>query len=493
MKITLWHIPAGLVAGVLGYFSGVPSAMPGTSRANAPVAVSARPASRPAAPWKSQLSAVRGAPASRSETAWVKWACAVPDADIPAAVASLNPLSDFHGLRVLFSRWVPLNPVAAWKAFDALPIPAENLTWYGDHDEDTLTISGGSLHSSPRALILGRMLHSWHRKDPAAALDYAKKQKSGMLAKGDNGFYITEFIKEKTSPAPAGGILPDSAAEVAAAFNLPASDTKQKTLLTTLEKWAGQDADAAARWLIALPQEERRSLKLGLTADAVFGKSSPALKSEILASGLRITGISQEIITAFLRIKKGEEGRYSEDYNTHYQLRKNVEALNQWVGKDPAAAQSWLAAQPEDALKSFLSGELAGTLSRTSPSAAIALLKDLPDEQLPTAVVGLTAGWMQKDAAACAAWVAKIDDPATREACQQTMARSIMGSDPALALRLSTRIIDDTVRWEIQNTITQGLSWNPAGLEKIIAADPAVQASLNEAKSGLSKNIQSGG
>ena len=491
MKITGWKILSVFLGGGLGYLAGQPSPLLANSRSGVPVAVSAGPLSRPAAFWKSQLTAVREAPASRSETAWVKWAFAVPDAEIADAISSLNPRADLHALRLLFARWVQLDAAAAWKAFDDLPIPENNHTWYGGHDEDGLSMNSSSLHNTPRALIIGRMLHSWHRNDPAEALAYSKKIKSERDRKGysDSGYgayQISQFIMEKTSPATAGGILPDSAAEVAAAFSQPASDTKQKTLRTTLEKWAGQDSDAAARWLLALPEEERRSLKLGLSADAVFGKSSAALKAEILASGLRETGISQENISGFLKIPRGQEGRYAnpnryESYETNYQLRKSAETLNQWATKNPAAAQSWLAAQPEDALKFFLSGELAGTLSRTSPSAAIALLKDLPDDQLPVAVAGLTAGWMQKDAAACAAWVAKIDDAATRDACQQTMARSIMAADPALALRLSTQITDETARREIQKAITQGLSWNPIGLEKIIAGDPAVQASLESA------------
>ena len=58
------------------------------------------------------------------------------------------------------------------------------------------------------------------------------------------------------------------------------------------------------------------------------------------------------------------------------------------------------------------------------------------------------------------------------------MAVAIMASDPALALRLTTQITNEKARRKIQNTITQGLDWNPAGLAKIIASDPAIQASL---------------
>lgn len=497
MKITGWPTLLVLLCGVLGYLAGRPSPPPFTSHQSVPFTDSAGPLSRSAAPWKTQLAAARLAPASRSERAWIKWAFAVPDAEIPAAVARLNPLADFHALRLLFARWVQLDAASAWKAFDALPIPERNVTWYGDHEEDGLAMGNSSHLNDPRAVIIGRMLHSWHRIEPASAMAYAKKLKAEREAGGrDHSGYaeyqIKQFIEDNNPSKTAGGNMAAPAEQAVLDLALPASYERKTTLRKTLEQWAGQDGEAAARWFLALPEAQRIGLDFELWVDSTFRKSPPALKSEILASGLRTLGISRENITAFLRIPKGQEGMHPESYETTARLRQSAEALNQWAVKDPAAAQSWLAAQPEDALKSLLSGELAGTLSRTSPSAAIALLKDLPDEQLPTAVVGLTAGWMQKDAAACAAWVAKIGDPETREACQQTMARSIMASDPALALRLSTQITDETVRREIQNTITNGLSWNPAGLEKIVAADPAVQASLNEAKSGLLKNIHSG-
>jgi hypothetical protein len=382
---------------------------------------------------------------------------------------------------------VQLDPAAAWKAFNALPIPETNLTWYMDHDRESLSLSSGSLQDNPRKLIMGRMLHSWHRNDPTAALAYAQKLKAESPGKGphDSGYdddQISGFIREKSVPPTEAASNFNLEAEVAAAVSLPDSDIKQKTLKSTLKKWAGQDADAAARWLLALPAEDRAGLKLGVAVDTIFSKSAPALRAEIFATSLRGSGISQEQINLFRTIPRNEIGGHPESYQTNLQIKQSAAALEQWASLDPAAAQVWLAAQPEDALKSFLSGEMAGTLSRTSPNDAIALLKDLPDDQLPAAVTSLASGWIQKDAAACAAWVAKIDDPATLESCQQAMARSIMSSDPALALRLSLQITDESVRRDIQQKITNGLDWNPAGLEKIIAADPAVQAAVKSLK-----------
>ena len=488
MKITAWHIFGMLLGGGLGYFLSLPPTGLQLSRTNAACPVPPMPFSVPPTAWKSQLKAARLAPASRSETAWVKWAFAVPDEEIGNAISSLNPRADFHALRVLFSRWAQLDADAAWKAFAAIPIPEINLTFYGDSGAG-LEIGAGNFQNNPRGLIMGRMLYSLHRHDPAAAMARAKKLKADNEAKrkSDSNYAdypIIQFIEEHSSPASDAEMLSDPAKQILDVLSQPASDGKQKTLRTTLEKWAGEDADGAARWLLSLPEGERRDLKLGLSADSIFRKSSPSLKSELLASGLRSTGLSQEHIATFLRIPKGQEGMHPESYNINYQLKQSAAALDQWAARDPMTAQSWLATQPDDALKPFLTGELAGTLSRTSPRDAIALLADLPDENLPVAVAGLTSGWMQKDATACAAWVAKIDDPATRDSCQQTMARSIMTSDPALALRISTQITDATVRQEIQKTITRGLSWNPAALEKTIAADPAVQASLKANHTG---------
>jgi hypothetical protein len=483
MKLTRWHLMGSLLGGALGYGFSPPSAGPQPVRvaAHPPLPATSQPSPPPA--WNAQLAAVRKAPASRSEAAWVKWAFAVPDADLAAAVAGLNPLSDFHALRVLFCRWVGLDPTAAWNAFNAIPIPKSHLSWFGDQESELLSISGSILQHNPRALIMGRMLYSWHRHDPAAALAYAQKLKVEWGGKGPSSYspgdyQITEFIREKSLAATAPGALPALAAEVAAAASLPDSYTKQKTLQSILKKWAGQDADAAARWLLTLPEKDRAGLKLGLSADSIFSKSAPALKTEILITGLRSDGVTPEQLGHFRSIPKDRWGMISLSYNTNYQIEKSAAALEQWTSQDPAAVQAWLASQPEDELKTFLTGEMAGTLSRTSPNDAIALLKDLPDDQLPSAVGGLASGWMQKDAAACVAWVAKIDDPATRESCQQAMARSIMSSDPALALRLSLQITDETVRRVIQQNITNGLDWNPAGLEKIIAADPAVQAAV---------------
>jgi hypothetical protein len=481
MKLPAIHLAGLVLGGALGYLLALPAADPPSVVSSPTVEPTLLPPVSYQPAWKTQVTTIRKVPASQSETAWVKWAFAIPDQDIPDAIAELNPLTDFHALRVLFSRWATLDAPAAWKSFAALPIPITHLSWYGDHENKELSLGGGTLSSRPKPLIAGRMFYSWYRVEPDKSLAYAKKMmaekrsaKAGNSGGGD--FYITQFIQEKSKTALGEAPPVPTAEKLMDLLSQPNSEGKEKSLRESLGKWAEKDANAAARWWLSLSGDKRQAVNPHLLGKAVFQHGDTVLKTEFLAAGLRSITNSAEEISTFHQRKLSPDYFGNEDSTIHF--KNTSAALIEWAAKDTAAAHTWLAAQPDDPLKSFLTGEWAGNLARTSPVNAIALLADVPAENLQVAVSGLTSGWMQQDAAACAAWVAKIEDPALRDSCQQNMARSIMASDPALALRLSTQITNDEVRQEIQNQITQGLSWNPAGLEKIIAANPAVQASL---------------
>jgi hypothetical protein len=93
-------------------------------------------------------------------------------------------------------------------------------------------------------------------------------------------------------------------------------------------------------------------------------------------------------------------------------------------------------------------------------------------------LIGLTNGWMKQDVTACVAWVAKIEDPSLRAVGLVNVARHVLTSDPALALRLSAGITEEKPRRQIQERIVSRLGGTAAATQKVIHDDPEITASL---------------
>ncbi|RYD28915.1 MAG: hypothetical protein EOP86_22395 [Verrucomicrobiaceae bacterium] len=304
---------------------------------------------------------------------------------------------------------------------------------------------------------------------------------------GMTGYEIGRFLDDSGSPGD-GGIIPASRTGQDWHDAMELTEAKKKedpsgsSSYQTMSKWAAESPEAAARWLLDLPAE-RRSDPNTHNYLLLLSKAAPALRMELFGVFATDSPRLQGAVDVFNNIQPGSEGMHPGQYMELQQLRFGSEALKDWFAGSPAEAKAWLAAQPDSPLKSLLYGQAAGLLSRTSPNEAIALLGSLPDADLPTAVAGLTSGWARMDAAACADWVAKIDDIPTRDISQAAIARQVMSADPALALKLSLGIADESARTKLQQEVTRGLSWNPAALRKIIASDPALQAALGQSAS----------
>jgi hypothetical protein len=65
-----------------------------------------------------------------------------------------------------------------------------------------------------------------------------------------------------------------------------------------------------------------------------------------------------------------------------------------------------------------------------------------------------------------------IQDPAVRDACRETVAVTIAGNDPALALEAARTITDPAIRQRIHQTVRASLSWNSAALQQMQARFP---------------------
>ncbi|HEX2747275.1 MAG TPA: hypothetical protein VHM91_04680 [Verrucomicrobiales bacterium] len=457
MRIPWMHLAIAVVTAAIGWRASLPSPSPMKSGRIRPAAYSV--AGTSADSWQTELSTVRTVAATSSKTAWIKWAFTVPDADIPAAIARLNPHSDFHALGCLYARWVKLDPSAAWTYFRTQDISKEALIFCGSEGGGrpaNMPLSGHAL--APRLQIAEGMVAAWMTVDPTAAQAFAAKLAARESAEAKE-LAVTSCAFERfantQTPDP---LAPGEAA--AAALQLPASQNRASLLTNAAVKWLESDPAAACAWIRQLPAGDRNQVA---TVWEIHG-ASPQDQATTLTMFL-----NEQPLT-----KKQIERSFSDSSEMLWSsgtLKTASAAVRDWMLTDPAAARKWLASLPENDLKPALTGAAAGALAATDAKAALALVNQAGSER-QFAVKGLMAGWVETDARAALDWAGKIEDAFLRDACREIAAASLAASDPALAIETARSITDPAIRGKIHAAVRQNLSWNPAALSDIQARFP---------------------
>ena len=226
----------------------------------APAMSSRQPASgKRTAEWRSALPAVRRVAGEASEEAWIRWALAIPDADLPAAIGRLNPHSDFHALRCLYSRWTRRDPPAAWAAFLMSDIPDQFNSFYL-RPAGSRGMGYSILSQTPRSLIAGRMMATWMNVDEKAARIFSAKL-SDPTSPEAKAAKIARYELERAVGAKAAAPAEAAEAQATAALALQVPSARGPAMEKALTKWMQTDATSACRWIAALPAEQRRELR----------------------------------------------------------------------------------------------------------------------------------------------------------------------------------------------------------------------------------------
>jgi hypothetical protein len=474
MKQLLLHLWVVLAAGTAGWMLGsrrtvdLPSLELRFPSPPEPLQLSSSPF------WHSQISAVRAVPGAAAEAAWVKWALAVPDTDIPGAISKLNPRCDLHALRCLYSRWVKLDPQAAWTSFRRSSIPPKSIHYYPpDEDRENNRLSYGSSRDEPRSEIAARMLASWLKVDPQAAAAFAAKLRvpNSLEAKEvPVASYELKRLLEKYSndKQPEAGPAELSAA-AAAALTIPDAENRRIALHEPLRKWLTGDPTAACQWIQGLPPEQRKLLSFDQLRLFV-GRVPAPTRAELLTPMIEERNLSAEDLA---RVVRSDPRTAPPELREISRAARNAaEAVKEWATQDPVAARGFVEALPDNDLKALLAGEAAGALAPTDAPSAIALLNHSGGDQ-EVALKGFMRGWVESNVKASLDWAGSLEDLALRDACFEIAAQNLTRIQTDQALEIARTITDTAIRKRIYQTISASLSWNPGALEQLQSRFPS--------------------
>ncbi len=461
-----WWLGAYSFTGASG---SAPAALsPSTARATA--ASSDTPAS--ALAWKARLASipnVRRLTGTDHEIAWVKWSLQIPDAQVPQAIAALDPRRDFHALRMLYSRWAKLDFPSAWGSLLQSSIPVKDLSFYLPNDESGL--SSSRLHTRPKDLIALRMIASLKASNPGQAkefLDAFLKDSKAIEQSGLEGYNLSSLKKGEEQKA-----QEDPAVALQGATG-PDADRR-------LSYWLSSDPTAAAAWFKSLPPDKQASFSFSNLSWPV----SKMKGSEGLPLLLSLQGKDFQISKRLQNVAESSTNAYEHDrtYGNDLPLNAAAHAMRKWAVEDPQAALAYVQKMPANELQSMLLGQLAGQLTATDSTQAIAMINQHPDEH-SLAFKGLVTGYAQQHPAECLQWLSQISDPATYQAGLSSAVRQWSKTEPALAVEALTKMQDRTKISQTLSEIKLQLHWNAAELDRLQKLAPQLPWAAAQSEGG---------
>jgi hypothetical protein len=418
--------------------------------------------------WRSQLPTLRTNTGAASESAWIKWAFALPDDALSAAIAELNPLTDFHPLRYLYARWVKVDPEAAWASFRRSTIPIVSKHYYiAPSLRRDSGLVYGSLGTNPRSTIATVMLHAWKSVAEKEAVAFATTLTVAGTPESKaipvNSYELKRILGEVAPTTPPGH--KDTAtwtSEAEAAMATPDRENRITTLNTALRQWMAVDPESASQWLRDLPHDQRTRLDLqGLAAAVKQAPSSTLAHTAVLLLGddshaeVKMDQLQKQMAT----------GIHGDPIPSMAPLVLAVRSVSAWTVESPGEALGFVGSITDEPLKAALTGEAAGVLLRHDPGAAIALVNGLGSHQ-EVALQGLVRAWTEIDARASLDWVAQITDVSLRDACRDQVSRMLVNQDPDLALEAALGISDPHASREVRHLLLSSQAWNPAALAR---------------------------
>ena len=262
---------------------------------------------------------------------------------------------------------------------------------------------------------------AWAKRDPQAALDYAKtKFKPGLLQSEAMTAAIEKWAaanpraayawleKNTSGPLKEEGLTmlvqgwAHTDPQAAAAWFVSTGSTSQSVLNSLVSTWADQNPRAAAEWVESLPPGENRTIgRVALASE--WAQQSPA--------------DAAEYFTPMMNEKGGQD--------------LAMALVNSWGASDPAAAAGWLQKLPAGAAREESAGALATIWAASDIDSAVKWSQTINDTTIKSAVIdhlGTTWGAIEPEKAL--AWLDTLPaDDARREATRGAM-NSWAGTDP---------------------------------------------------------------
>lgn len=317
---------------------------------------------------------------------------------------------------ILLTRWAiddPEGALASLKGIDlgkfgADPIsvlsgvasedPKTAISWLDDPDNSMVKLPFMG------QILAGSIAKEWVRRDPDAALQWARNLPDSQKAGAFSGVLGS---LASTDPAKAAGL----------AMELDPGGSREHIVGEIAESWARVSPNEALAWATSLTGKDReRALRSSLDQWARNDSKGAAAFVGALDAGER-GALLQSVSSPWAR---QEPSKAAEWVMSHAGVDESRDAagkalgdvLWQWTTRDPEAAGNWLNEQEKGpTLDGAITG-LAGAAFEEDPEASLSWATQISDEGLRGISISIGIGaWMQRDPDAAKSWAAENNIP----------------------------------------------------------------------------------
>ena len=293
-----------------------------------------------------------------------------------AYVFTLDPFSKGLGASAVLSSLAAKDPAAAAKLL-------------ADSSDPVLRI--------PLAAnsISTNIAKEWARRDPAAALVWAKSLPGGQRGAALNGLISSVAVDDPLKASALAG-------------ELPAGEERTRVLGQIAESWSARDPEAALTWAQGLaPAEATKAREQALAgwarqdpaaASMYIDQAGASADKDKLLSSVAGLWAQKDAPSAAAWISQQAEGPGKD--------KSMRDVLWAWTAADPKNASTWLAAQPASPSKDEAIVSMATQTFATDPEAAMIWGAAISDsgKRVNSLKQGLKQ-WMAADAPAARSWL----------------------------------------------------------------------------------------
>ena len=310
---------------------------------------------------------------------------------------------------------------------------------------------------------------AWAKRDPAAALDFAKAQfKPGLLQSetmiaaiekwaGANPRDAFQWLEKNTSgPLKEEGLTmlvqgwAHNDPQAAAAWFTSTGSTSQSVLNSLVSTWADLNPQAAAAWVESLPAGENRVIgRVSLASE--WAQQSPADAAAYFTPMMNEKGgqdIAAALVNSWGTSDPAAASEWLQKLPAGPAREESAGALATiWAASDINAAVKWSETLSSPDIKSAVIDHLGTTWGAIEPEKALAWLGTLPaDDTQREATRGALNSWAGTDPEGMKAWVAKQPPGANTDAARLSLGEVLTESDPPGALQTALAIGNSDAR-----------------------------------------------
>jgi hypothetical protein len=214
------------------------------------------------------------------------------------------------------------------------------------------------------------------------------------------------------------------------------------------KEWVRQDPDAALKWALSVPENQRTGAFTGVLGS--IAATDPVRASSLameLPDGDARREILGQIAKAWSETDPAAALDWANSLSGDEKKKAMGETLGTWAQSDPRQAALYVDKLPEDQRDAKLIDQVAGTWARQEPAEAARWIGQMPENEGKIDAMGdVIWNWTVADPAAASEWLLQQEPGRSRDEGIGALAKATFDNDPESAVTWAAHMSDEKRR-----------------------------------------------